>query len=118
MEYGQKLILKKDWKYNKFITIAKGEVLFVRSWDNKLLLALTHDELNENLLFGLKQESRDEYFEVAKDTCTWHNDDRDESDIWNTTCLHDFILNDEQLPKTDAKMNFCCFCGKELVEKY
>lgn len=47
--------------------------------------------------------------------CEWQQDCDDESQTFFTECGQGFELN-EGFP-SDHHMNYCCYCGKALVER-
>ena len=49
------------------------------------------------------------------DVCVWTQDHNDEFNIYETSCggLFEFIDGSP----SENKLNFCCYCGKKLVEK-
>jgi hypothetical protein len=49
------------------------------------------------------------------DTCTWHQDGDSDSGVYATSCGHCFSLEDGT--PEDNKMQWCCYCGKKLVQE-
>jgi hypothetical protein len=49
---------------------------------------------------------------MEKEHCTWTENDEG---CWDTECDEMFILIDST-PEAN-NMNFCCYCGKPLVQK-
>ena len=49
--------------------------------------------------------------------CEWVQEDPfgDFCDTWQTDCGHEFVYIDGTPSDNDA--NFCCYCGKKLVER-
>jgi len=48
-------------------------------------------------------------------TCNWEQDNDTEWNLWETDCGESFHI-EEGTPK-ENNMNYCCYCGKKLVEK-
>lgn len=46
-----------------------------------------------------------------KKKCLW---EEDEDGCWETTCKHNFLVNDGT--PSDNSMVYCCFCGNEIEE--
>ena len=42
--------------------------------------------------------------------CAW----READGLWETDCRQEFVINDGK--PSDNKMEFCCFCGKHIVQ--
>jgi hypothetical protein len=49
------------------------------------------------------------------ETCTWHQDGDSDSGVYATSCRHYFNLEDGT--PEDNKMQWCCYCGKKLVQE-
>ena len=49
------------------------------------------------------------------DACTWWQDGDSDSGTYGTSCGHYFSITDGT-PK-DNKMQWCCYCGKKLVQE-
>ena len=49
------------------------------------------------------------------ETCTWHQDGDSDSGVYATSCGHYFNLEDGT--PEDNKMQWCCYCGKKLVQE-
>lgn len=49
------------------------------------------------------------------DNCTWTQESDYDSEIWVTDCSHAFCLYDGT--PSENGFNFCCYCGKPLVEE-
>ena len=47
--------------------------------------------------------------------CEWSYDPFDECSMWQTDCGHEFVIIDGK-PSQNG-MEFCCYCGKKLVER-
>ena len=48
-------------------------------------------------------------------TCTWCQDGDSDSSVYATSCGHYFNLEDGT--PEDNKMQWCCYCGKKLVQE-
>ena len=48
-------------------------------------------------------------------TCTWHQDGDSDSGVYATSCRRYFNLEDGT--PEDNKMQWCCYCGKKLVQE-
>jgi len=65
----------------------------------------------------------DTYAEIAvleaalakPDTCTWFQDGDSDSSMYQTSCRKYFDLTDGT--PEDNKMQWCCYCGKKLVQE-
>lgn len=53
--------------------------------------------------------------QAAPDTCTWHQDGDSDSGVYATSCRHYFSLEDGT--PEDNKMQWCCYCGKQLAQE-
>jgi hypothetical protein len=62
-----------------------------------------------NLRAALAQE------QAEPDTCTWHQDGDSDSGTYSTSCGHYFNLEDGT--PEDNRMQWCCYCGKRLVQE-
>ena len=49
------------------------------------------------------------------ETCTWHQDGDSDSGVYATSCRRYFNLEDGT--PEDNKMQWCCYCGKKLVQE-
>jgi hypothetical protein len=49
------------------------------------------------------------------ETCTWHQDGDSDSGVYATSCRRYFNLEDGT--PEDNKMQWCCYCGKRLVQE-
>ena len=49
------------------------------------------------------------------ETCTWHQDGDSDSGLYGTSCRRYFNL-DDGTPE-DNRMQWCCYCGKKLVQE-
>jgi hypothetical protein len=49
------------------------------------------------------------------DTCTWFQDGDSDSSMYQTSCRKYFDLTDGT--PEDNKMQWCCYCGKKLVQE-
>ena len=49
------------------------------------------------------------------ETCTWCQDGDSDSGVYATSCGHYFNLEDGT--PEDNKMQWCCYCGKKLVQE-
>ena len=49
------------------------------------------------------------------ETCTWHQDGDSDSGVYATSCRRFFNLTDGT--PEDNKMQWCCYCGKRLVQE-
>ena len=49
------------------------------------------------------------------ETCTWHQDGDSDSGVYATSCRRFFNLTDGT--PEDNKMQWCCYCGKKLVQE-
>ena len=49
------------------------------------------------------------------ETCTWYQDGDSDSGVYATSCRHYFNLEDGT--PEDNKMQWCCYCGKKLVQE-
>lgn len=71
MKFGQKLKLKKDWIYNKYLIFTKDEILYVAQYEHKYGMKLHHPKIADLLDFQFNWMDRDtkieEYFEVIED---------------------------------------------------
>ena len=47
--------------------------------------------------------------------CTWHQDGDSDSGVYATSCGHYFNLEDGT--PEDNRMQWCCYCGKKLVQE-
>lgn len=65
-------------------------------------------EAEEALRAALAQQADPE-------TCTWHQDGDSDSGVYATSCRHYFNLEDGT--PEDNKMQWCCYCGKKLVQE-
>ncbi len=67
MEFGTKLKLKKDWQYDEYLTLEKGDILQVAEYRHKYGMKL-HIKGCSLLDFPFEWNTRDikinEYFEV------------------------------------------------------
>lgn len=70
MEFGTKLVLKKEWVYG-CLTFEKGEILQVALYEHKYGLKLHHPRVGEIIDFVFGWNDRDErineYFEILED---------------------------------------------------
>ena len=53
--------------------------------------------------------------QAEPETCTWHQDGDSDSGVYATSCRHYFNLEDGT--PEDNKMQWCCYCGKKLVQE-
>ena len=53
---------------------------------------------------------------MSEKYCKWTHDKLDDSNTWETDCGHSFWL--EYDTPEDNGMNFCCYCGKKLIQQY
>ena len=71
MKFGQKLKLKKEWIYNKYLTFTKDEILQVAQYEHKYGMKLHHPKIADLLDFQFNWMDRDikieEYFEVIEE---------------------------------------------------
>lgn len=49
------------------------------------------------------------------ETCTWHQDGDSDSGVYATSCRRYFNLEDGA--PEDNRMQWCCYCGKKLVQE-
>jgi hypothetical protein len=49
------------------------------------------------------------------ETCTWYQDGDSDSGVYATSCRRYFNLEDGT--PEDNKMQWCCYCGKKLVQE-
>ena len=49
---------------------------------------------------------------MKKKTCNWTYDEW--HDVWETECGGAFCIGEGK--PSDNNMNFCCYCGRKLVE--
>ena len=70
MKFGQKLIVKKEWKYNSYLTFKKGDELYVANYEYKYGMSLHHDTLKGFINFewqiGRREETIAEFFDVVE----------------------------------------------------
>lgn len=70
MRFGTELKLKKEWKYNSFITFEKSETFQVAQYEHKYGMKLHHPKIADFLDFEFNWKNRDvrikEYFEVVE----------------------------------------------------
>ena len=76
--------------------------LFTAEWAGK------HGATIAALRAALAQQDESE-------TCTWHQDGDSDSGVYATSCRHYFNLEDGT--PEDNKMQWCCYCGKKLVQE-
>ena len=53
--------------------------------------------------------------QAEPETCTWHQDGDSDSGVYATSCRRFFNLTDGT--PEDNKMQWCCYCGKRLVQE-
>ncbi len=53
--------------------------------------------------------------QAEPETCTWCQDGDSDSGVYATSCGHYFNLEDGT--PEDNKMQWCCYCGKKLVQE-
>lgn len=70
MKFGAELKLKKEWKYNSFLTFEKGDTFKVAQYEHNYGMKLHHPKITDLLNFGFNWMNRadriDEYFEVVE----------------------------------------------------
>lgn len=70
MNFGTELKLKKEWRYNSFLTFGKGEIFKVALYEHKYGMKLHHPKISDLLDFEFNWMNRDvkieEYFEVVE----------------------------------------------------
>ena len=80
----------------------------LKAWDVLAEWDKARDIVDKRLRAALAQQDEPE-------TCTWHQDGDSDSGVYATSCGHYFNLEDGT--PEDNKMQWCCYCGKKLVQE-